>query len=160
MSAMWISHSRTNSYRQTATACPRFIEGCRTSAYSCIGIVSSQLQWLSSSLLSPVFSDPNSSATRPPPSPGAHGRSSSGSTREVRAVAPPESLAQPPPASAVHAAGRARPPRSSPPPECSQRPPRPRWRRRTAPAQHLRRIHGRPRTLKWRREIRSPRAAG
>ncbi len=58
--------ARRNSYKQTATACPRFIEGCRTSACCSIGIVSNQWQWLNSSLLSPVFSDPNSSATLPP----------------------------------------------------------------------------------------------
>ena len=41
-------------------------------ACCCIGIVSSQWQKLSSSLLSPVFSEPNSSATRPPAAPLRH----------------------------------------------------------------------------------------
>ena len=57
--------ARTSSYRHTATAWPRFIDGCRRSSCCCIGIVSSQWQWLNSSLLRPVFSEPKSSATRP-----------------------------------------------------------------------------------------------
>ena len=39
------------------------MEAWRTSACCCMGMVSSQLQWLNSSLLRPVFSDPNSNAT-------------------------------------------------------------------------------------------------
>ena len=61
----WTPVSRTSSYRQTAAACPRFIEGWRMSSCCSIGMVRSQWQWLSSSLLRPVFSEPKSSATRP-----------------------------------------------------------------------------------------------
>ena len=52
--------SRIISYRQTATACPRFIEiFC-----SQVGMRTSQWQWLRSLLDSPNFSEPKSSATR------------------------------------------------------------------------------------------------
>src|SRR5580700_5870453 len=51
---------RISSYKHTATACPKFIE------IFCVevGTCSSQLQWLKSSLVSPNFSEPKSSATR------------------------------------------------------------------------------------------------
>ncbi len=53
---------RVNSYRQTATACPRFIEGC----CSRVGMLISQWQCVKSSFERPRFSEPNKIATRPP----------------------------------------------------------------------------------------------
>ncbi len=52
---------RAISYKQTAAACPRFIDRCS----SRVGIRTSQWQWLKLSFDNPHFSDPNSSATFP-----------------------------------------------------------------------------------------------
>ena len=53
--------ARANSYAQTATACPRFMEG----QSGVVGIRTSAWQWLMSSLERPVFSEPKSSAALP-----------------------------------------------------------------------------------------------
>src|SRR5205807_9100453 len=80
---------------------PRFIDGCRSSSYRSIGIVNSQWQWLNSSLLNPVFSEPNNSATRLPSRlsslpiiPAAAGKTYNGccSTRSPTAVVPTTSV--------------------------------------------------------------------
>ena len=125
------SRSRTSSYRHTAAACPRFIEACRTPACSAIGIVTNAWQWLSSTLLSPVFSEPNSSATR---CPAASRRCSLTRSPAPRAVSSGCSSARAPtavvPSTSVESRHRLRH--------------RPKHLRRP---HHLRRIHRRPRHL-------------
>lgn len=53
--------SRVNSYKQTATACPRFIDVC----CSRVGMFTSHWQCVKSSFERPRFSEPNKIATRP-----------------------------------------------------------------------------------------------